>query len=73
MEYRATARYMDQTYHGHITDHDHKAVQSVLFNLPADRNQSNVVLIVHRVYRGNSEDVAYVTTESKYNSDTRNP
>lgn len=73
MEYRAIARYMDQTYCGHITDHDHKAVQSVLFNLPADRNQSNVVLIVYRVYRGNPEDISYVTTESKYNSDTRNP
>lgn len=73
MEYRAIARYMDQTYYGHITDHDHKAVQSVLFQLPANRNKSNVVLIVHRVSRGNFEDIVYVTTENKYDMDTRNP
>jgi hypothetical protein len=73
MEYRATARYADQTYHGHIAGHDHDAVLSVLKQLPTNRNEYNVVLIVHYVYKGNVDDVVYVTTESKYQMATRNP
>lgn len=70
MEYKAIARHADHTYHGHIFNTDGQAVDSVVGMLPRDANPANVALIVHRVYRGNIGDIAYVTTLVKYQVDT---
>ena len=66
MEYKAVARYMDQTYHGQIAGSDADAVKSVAGMLPGAADPRNVALIVHRVHRGNIGDISYVTTLLKY-------
>lgn len=70
MEYKAIARHADQTYYGHIFNNDGAAVNSVVEMLPPRVNPANVALIVHRVYSGNVQDIAYVSTLAKYLVDT---